>query len=105
MLTEIAPDEAPISKVFIDPLLDMVADGEVGEVGTSDEAGGFGTSDLMVMIIVPAVVSALTGVLTQAGVTSIVAFRWKRSQEKEIVFQIQNEVEAVIRMIKPKSVF
>lgn len=103
LLKDMAPEEAPISQVFIDPILDMVADGEIEAVESFDQAGGFGSTDLMVLVIVPAVVSALSAVLAQTGFKTIAQFRQKRSPNTQLVIRIQDDIEAVIKMVKPKG--
>lgn len=101
VLKNLTSDKAEIYDVFIAPRLDMVADGEITAVDTSDEAGGFGAPEVVVAVVVPAVVSALASILTQVGVITITDFRQKRISEKQIIFSVTDEVKAIIKITNP----
>ena len=103
VLETMAPEKAALSAVFIEPLLDMVADGEISAIDTADEAGGFGAPDLIVMIVVPAVVSALATVMTRAGVQTLSGVKKEqiKENEKEIALQISEDIKIVVRIQKP----
>lgn len=101
VLQAVAPEEASISEAFISPRLDMVADGEITAVEAGDEAGGFGASDLMVMVVTPAVVAALSTIITHAGVKTLADLKQEQISEKEIRLQISEEIEVVIKLTKP----
>lgn len=101
VLQILEPGNAEIYGIFVDPGLDMVANEEITTVTTTDVAGGFGTPDLLVAVVVPAVVSALSAILTQAGITTLTDFRRKRISGQEIVFDVSGKVESVIKIINP----
>ncbi|MCP4111349.1 MAG: hypothetical protein GY749_38440 [Desulfobacteraceae bacterium] len=71
VLSEIAPEQLEVSVGFIDPLMDMCARGEIAQVGSSDKAGGFGGTDLMIMVVVPIVVNIISNrlydIITKKG--------------------------------------
>ncbi len=103
VLQTLDPSKAEFYRIFIDSGLDMVADGEVTAIYATDEAGGFGTPDILVAVVVPAVVSALATILTQAGMTTMADFRRKRTSGKEIVSKVNiyGEIEPIIKTINP----
>lgn len=103
VLTEVAPDEVEVSAGFIEPLIDMASRGETVTVDTSDEAGGFGGADLMVMVVVPVVVTVLGNVLTKLGEVGVEELRKKLKSEKEPKAFIKitvDDIEVVVRRTK-----
>ena len=59
VLHEVGPDEAAVTSVFIDPLLEELFQGRMVTLDTSEEAGSFGGADWLVVTLVPLVASAV----------------------------------------------
>lgn len=66
-LIETEPLEAELVESFIDPLIDEAAKGEITQIDTANSGGGFGGADLMVVVIVPVVIQAISKLLDQLG--------------------------------------
>jgi hypothetical protein len=104
VLAEIAPDELEASVGFIDSLIDMAAEGEVVTVDVYDKAGSFGGADLMVMVVVPVVITALGELLAKLGEAGIDGLKRKLRREKEaetLVAISVDDVEVVVSRIGP----
>jgi len=105
VLAEVAPGESQgqnaMASWLIEPLLDTLAEGEIPSVDEDYGAGAFGGPEWGVMIIVPAVASALAAIMTQAGVIGIRDLRRKIRGEEEIIFRVGNEIKATVLI--PKS--
>jgi hypothetical protein len=59
VVAELRPAEAIFTEHAFDPLMDMAARGEVARVGSGAEFG-LGAAELLLLVVVPAVTSALT---------------------------------------------
>lgn len=102
LLPSLAQSEAQvrISSVYIDPVLDMLAADEVPIIPKgSREGGASGQVDLIALVLVPAVTSAVAAVLTQIGVTTAATFWQKRTRKMEAVFRA--EVKEMIKKVNP----
>lgn len=101
VLAEVEPGELEVSVGLIDPLLDMSAQGEMVTADSSDEAGGFGGSDLLVMVVVPLVVTVLGDLLVELGKVGIKEIKEKLEQRKDakdlILVASSSNVDAVVR--------
>jgi len=101
VLAEVEPSELEVSVGLIDPLLDMAAQGEMATADSSDEAGGFGGSDLLVMVVVPLVVTVLGDLLVEVGKVGIKEIKEKLEQRKDakdlILVASSSNVDAVVR--------
>jgi len=101
VLAEVAADEVADSADLIDPLMDMAARGEVVAVDTSDEHGGFGGSDLLVLVVVPMVVGVVSKLIAD-GIELVIkeaGEKLKRDRDKEAKNLLRinvGDVEAII---------
>lgn len=59
VLHEVGPDEAVVTAVFIDPLLEEFFHGQMVSFDTSEEAGSFGGADWLVVTLVPLVATTV----------------------------------------------
>ena len=103
VLAQIAPDETMETATLVEPLIDMAGKGEVVTIDTSDQAGSFGGADLMVIVVVPAVVTLITNLLTEFGKAGIEELREiaKRKEEAKTLLKVTvGDVEAVVRRTK-----
>ncbi len=103
VLAEVEPKELEISAGLIDPLLDMSAQGKVITTDTSDQPGGFGGSDLMVLVVVPIVVTVLGNLLTELGKIGVEELKEKIKQRKDaedLILVASSDVEAIVRRAK-----
>lgn len=93
ILERVAPDEAALPTGFLDATIAATARGQVFASDSSDVAGGLGGVDLAMLIVVPAVVTVLTNLLTQSGVESITALKrgdivaYFKSEDVTIIFE------------------
>ncbi len=97
VLSEIAPEQLEVSVGFIDPLMDMCSRGEVAQAGSSDKAGGFGGTDLMVMVVVPIVVNIISNRLYDI---IIIKKAVRTKPENKIIFV---DIQYIVLVIKPSS--
>jgi hypothetical protein len=103
VLAEVEPKELEISAGLIDPLLDMSAQGKVITTDTSDQPGGFGGSDLMVLVVVPIVVTVLGNLLTELGKIGVEELKEKIKQRKDaedLILVASSDVEAIVSRAK-----
>jgi len=105
VLTQIAPDEQEITDEFLEPLLDLAAEGEVPPVDTSDEATSFGGLDLMVQVLVPTVVGVMANLLSALGIETVKALRERRRREVEdaLAAQLDSAKRAIRRTRSPRA--
>jgi hypothetical protein len=77
-------EEAPFAAIFVDPVLDAVASGEMSDASASDAAGGFGDPELMTVLAVPLVVDLISLLLVKAGERSVTRLktRWNNPDEQ-----------------------
>jgi len=54
-----APDEVVLSLGFLDPLIELAAEGEVPTIDRHSRSGGFGGADLLALAVAPLAVVAL----------------------------------------------
>ena len=80
VLARVRPEEAEDSAGLIEPLLDMIMD-EVVLADGPDDAGGFGGTGLMVLVVTPTVSAALDHLLTRLGEASIAALKKRRREQ------------------------
>jgi hypothetical protein len=103
ILARVEPDEVEASLILMDPLVEMVSQDEVPAAEVSDEAGGFGGSDLLVLVVVPLVVDILGNLLTKWGEMELEKLRERLKQEKEAKALIRvttGDLQAVIARTK-----
>ena len=102
LLPNLAQNETQIrvSAAFIDPVLDTLMAGELPTVSQgSSEGGAFGEADLLALVLVPAVTSAISTIIIQLGLSAAATFWQKRTREMEVV--LQAEIKNVIRSVNP----
>ena len=95
VLQELAPEEFDVAVGFLDPLIEMAADGELWAIGSDDIAGGFGSVDVLFSTIVPAVVRALVVLdSSRAGEGPV------NGQEIETALRgIEGDLEGIVREV------
>jgi hypothetical protein len=99
ILTKLRPGEISLSEGLIDPLMNMYADGKKVTLTKSDKAGGFGGSDLMVMILVPIVINVLSNLLTEYGKNKMGELKEQRKKSRKDV--IREGTSHIIMEIRP----
>jgi hypothetical protein len=98
VLAEVEPKELEISAGLIDPLLDMSAQGKVITTDTSDQPGGFGGADLMVLVVVPIVVTVLGNLLTELGKIGVEELKEikQRKDAEDLILVASSDIESII---------
>lgn len=99
VLVEVAPDEASVSARFIEPLIDMAAEGKMVNADNADQEMGLGGGELIVLIVVPTVTEVLGKLLVKLGEEGIEALkkRLKRDKEAKKFIEIKvDDIEAVV---------
>lgn len=83
-VSKFVPSELATSRLFVDPLLDLVAQGHTLSAEASDEAMGLGGADLALLIVVPLISQIFGQFLAKWGLNTIDAFRanMKTGQEQ-----------------------
>jgi len=92
VLAEVEPDELGKAARFIEPLMDMAARDEVVVRDPAHQAGGFGSADLIVSVVIPTIVTALVNLLRQLETARMEAAN-KKKMESEVNQLIKAEVE------------
>jgi len=103
VLAEVAPAEISVSARFIDPLIEMAAEGRPITADSTDQAFGLGGGELMVLVIVPVVTTVLGKLLTKIGEDSIEALKKKLKHDRKAKAFIEitvDDVEVVISRSK-----
>lgn len=70
IVAALRPDEAVFTAYAFDPLMNLAAQGEVAPVGSGAKFG-FGGTELLLQVVVPAVTSALTTLFVLANVAGL----------------------------------
>jgi len=103
VLAERDPDSTEIAAGFIEPLIEMAAQGEFTVGDDSDQEGGFGAIDVMTMLVVPAVAGALGNILAK-WVEKNIEWLKKRSKREKKTPQVNvDEIEAKLHSLIPPS--
>ena len=97
LLANVAPEEAEITSAFIDPLIEMAADGKILTTDTLDEAGGFGGADLMVVVAVQVAITVVGKWLTRFGESDVTGISRRLQETKNLEASIKITPE-IIRM-------
>lgn len=98
VIAEVMPNQVDSSTFAVEPLLDRAAQGQVVRAG-SDPAFGMGSTDLLILVVVPIVVSLLTEAFKEAGVASIRAL-WERPASPPTVSEV--EVRRILELTRAK---
>ncbi len=80
----LAPSETKLNKRFVEPLLDMVAQGETMTTETAELAMGLGGGELALMTIIPIVVQVLFQFLQKLGENNFEAVKSRLKREPPI---------------------
>jgi hypothetical protein len=108
IVEQIRPDESMFSTYAFEPLMDLAAHDQVAQVGREAELA-FGGAELLMMVVVPVVTSALTTIFLQARAGGIAGVEElpegelvRRAQIEQLVRQSQvrltrSEIDALHR--------
>lgn len=70
-----ALEEEGLCLGYLEPLLDLAVDGEFLVIEATDHAGGFGTVDLVAVVVVPLLAARVRCALAATGLASVVQLR------------------------------
>ncbi|HEV7505347.1 MAG TPA: hypothetical protein VGS07_10580 [Thermoanaerobaculia bacterium] len=98
-LTKLEPSGAEVALGYLEPLIDMAARGEVVTMDLWDEAGRFGTVDLLVPLVAPLVAQALAragGGIASVTVEDVkrMVLRVRSPQGRRRLREIEGELNA-----------
>jgi hypothetical protein len=101
VLNKLEPSGAEVELGYLEPLIDMVARDEVATLDLWDEAGRFGTVDLLVPLIAPLVAQALAR--AEGGIASVtvedvkrMVLRVRSPQGRRRLREIERELNAAL---------
>lgn len=105
VLAQIAPDEVEITDEFLEPLLDLIAEGVTPSFDRSDAAISFGGLDLMIQVVVPTVVGVLANLLSALGVETVKALheRGRRAVDPPLEAQLGEAKRLIRRSRSPRG--
>lgn len=104
VLLAIEPSQAPIMQGFISPLLQMMENDEQVTVETfADMSGGFGSTDLPIIVVVPVIVHILRMLLIKVGEPSLEVIRNTRVQKEQFMEAVSQISVDDVRAIFERS--